>query len=170
MGAFADRVFAVVKQIPRGKVATYGQIARIIGAPRAARYVGYALRANPSPGTEPGSIPCHRVVFKDGSLAPGFAFGGPDEQRARLAAEGPRSNSRCSKKKVWDSMKKAKWLWRAFFGMAFPPMNQVCPWDRPAISTGKQNLLKAHFTTAKPASTPAPIARRALQVKEKASE
>ena len=56
MGAFADRVFAVVKQIPRGKVATYGQIARIIGAPRAARYVGYALRANPSPGTEPESV------------------------------------------------------------------------------------------------------------------
>lgn len=42
MGAFSDRVFAVVKQIPRGKVATYGQIARIIGAPRSARYVGYA--------------------------------------------------------------------------------------------------------------------------------
>ena len=40
MGAFSDRVFAVVKQIPRGKVATYGQIARIIGAPRSARYVG----------------------------------------------------------------------------------------------------------------------------------
>lgn len=57
MGAFTDRVFAVVQQIPCGKVATYGQIARIIGAPRAARYVGYALRANASPGTDPGSIP-----------------------------------------------------------------------------------------------------------------
>lgn len=88
MGAFTDRVFAVVKQIPRGKVATYGQIARIIGAPRAARYVGYALRANPSPGTEPGSIPCHRVVFKDGRMATGFAFGGPEIQQQMLEEEG----------------------------------------------------------------------------------
>ena len=81
MGAFSDRVFAVVKQIPRGKVATYGQIARIIGAPRSARYVGYALRANPAPGTDPASIPCHRVVFKDGRMATGFAFGGPGIQQ-----------------------------------------------------------------------------------------
>lgn len=88
MGAFADRVFAVAKQIPRGKVATYGQIARIVGAPRAARYVGYALRANPAPGTEPGSIPCHRVVFKGGRMATGFAFGGPEIQQQMLEEEG----------------------------------------------------------------------------------
>ena len=144
MGAFADRVFAVVKQIPRGKVATYGQIARIIGAPR---------------------VPTQLLAPNlDRSLAIAWCSRVAAWQRA-LHSVVPRSNSRCSKKKVWDSMKKAKWLWRAFFGMAFPPMNQVCPWDRPAISTGKQNLLKAHFTTAKPASTPAPIARRTLQVK-----
>lgn len=88
MGDFANRVFVVVRQIPRGKVSTYGQVARLIGAPRSARYVGYALRANPEPGTEPGSIPCHRVVFKDGRMATGFAFGGPGEQRAMLEAEG----------------------------------------------------------------------------------
>lgn len=88
MGAFSDRVFAVVKQIPRGKVATYGQIARIIGAPRSARYIGYALRANPAPGTDPASIPCHRVVFKDGHMATGFAFGGPGVQQAMLQEEG----------------------------------------------------------------------------------
>lgn len=88
MGAFADRVFAVVKQIPPGKVATYGQIARIIGAPRSARYVGYALRANPEPGTDPASIPCHRVVFKDGRMATGFAFGGPNVQQEMLEEEG----------------------------------------------------------------------------------
>ena len=81
-------LFTVAKQIPRGKVATYGQIARIIGAPRAARYVGYALRANPSPGTEPESIPCHRVVFKDGRMATGFAFGGPEIQQQMLEEEG----------------------------------------------------------------------------------
>lgn len=88
MGDFANRVFAVVRRIPAGKVATYGQVGRLIGAPRGARYVGYALHANPEPGTEPGCIPCHRVVFKDGSMATGFAFGGPDEQRRMLAAEG----------------------------------------------------------------------------------
>ena len=88
MGDFANRVFAVVRCIPAGKVATYGQVGRLIGAPRGARSVGYALHANPEPGTEPGCIPCHRVVFKDGSMATGFAFGGPDEQRRMLAAEG----------------------------------------------------------------------------------
>lgn len=88
MGDFSDRVFAVVKRIPRGKVASYGQVGRLIGAPRSARYVGYALRANPSPGQDPADIPCHRVVFKDGSMATGFAFGGPGEQRKMLEAEG----------------------------------------------------------------------------------
>lgn len=88
VGDFADRVFAVVVRIPVGKVASYGQVARLIGAPRSARYVGYALRANPSPGLDAGSIPCHRVVFKDGAMATGFAFGGPGEQRRMLEAEG----------------------------------------------------------------------------------
>ena len=78
------RVYAVFKRIPRGSVATYGQVAALAGAPRNARAVGYALHANP----EPGVIPCHRVVFRDGSLAPGFAFGGPQEQRALLEGEG----------------------------------------------------------------------------------
>ena len=88
MGAFAERVFEVVQQIPRGKVASYGQVGKLIGAPRSARYVGYALRANPTPGVDPSSIPCHRVVFKDGSMASGFAFGGPDVQREMLESEG----------------------------------------------------------------------------------
>lgn len=88
MGDFANRVFRVVQRIPRGKVSTYGQVARLIGAPRSARYVGYALRANPDPGTDPDSIPCHRVVFKDGSMAKGFAFGGPDVQQQMLEEEG----------------------------------------------------------------------------------
>ncbi len=88
MGDFSDKVFKVVQQIPSGKVATYGQVARLIGAPRSARYVGYALRANPAPGIDPNSIPCHRVIFKDGALCKGFAFGGPDEQRKLLEAEG----------------------------------------------------------------------------------
>lgn len=88
MGAFADRVLAVVRQIPRGKVATYGQIARIIGAPRSARYVGYALRAAPATGADAEPIPCHRVVLKDGRMATGLAFGGPGVQREMLEGEG----------------------------------------------------------------------------------
>ena len=76
----------MVRSIPRGKVATYGQVAALAGNPRNARFVGFALHANP----DPERIPCHRVVFRDGSLAPGFAFGGPDEQRRRLEQEGVR--------------------------------------------------------------------------------
>lgn len=84
MGAFNDAVYEVVRQIPKGRVASYGQVARMVGKPRNARFVGFALHVNP----EPGVTPCHRVVFKDGSLAPGFAFGGIDEQRRMLESEG----------------------------------------------------------------------------------
>lgn len=85
VGEFSEKVFNMVKQIPRGQVATYGQVARAIGSPRSARYVGYALRNNPEPGDV---IPCHRVVFKDGRISDGFAFGGPDVQRKLLQREG----------------------------------------------------------------------------------
>lgn len=83
-GLFNQRVYEVVRRIPKGKVATYGQVATLAGAPRNARFVGYALHSNP----EPDVIPCHRVVFRDGSLAPGFAFGGPERQRLLLEEEG----------------------------------------------------------------------------------
>ena len=82
--SFSRRVYDVVRRIPEGKVATYGQVAALAGAPRSARFVGFALHSNP----EPGVIPCHRVVFRDGSLAPGFAFGGPEVQRELLENEG----------------------------------------------------------------------------------
>ena len=84
MGTFNESVYEVVRQIPVGRVATYGQVARMVGRPRNARFVGFALHVNP----EPGVIPCHRVVFKDGSLASGFAFGGEGVQRSLLEAEG----------------------------------------------------------------------------------
>lgn len=82
---FFERAHDVVRQIPAGRVASYGQIARMLGEPRKARFVGYAMHA--SPGIA-GGVPCHRVVFKDGKLAPGFAFGGPGAQRELLEAEG----------------------------------------------------------------------------------
>lgn len=83
-GGFFNGVYEVVKRIPRGKVATYGDVARAVGAPRCARQVGWALHCNP----QPGIIPCHRVVFADGSLTDGFAFGGKDAQKALLLGEG----------------------------------------------------------------------------------
>lgn len=82
--SYYDKVYEIVKRIPRGKVATYGQIAAITGSPRASRAVGYALHFNPSPGM----IPCHRVVNRDGRPAPAFAFGGEQVQRRLLAEEG----------------------------------------------------------------------------------
>ena len=81
---FFERVYEVVEQIPEGMVATYGQVALLAGRPRSARYVGYALHSNP----RPGQIPCHRVVFADGRICEGFAFGGPDAQRELLMGEG----------------------------------------------------------------------------------
>ena len=84
MQGFFDKVYEVVKQVPRGKVTTYGDVARLCGNPRMARQVGWALHTNPQPGV----IPCHRVVFANGSVCTGFAFGGKDVQRAMLRAEG----------------------------------------------------------------------------------
>ena len=81
---FFERVYDAVKQIPKGKVATYGQIATAAGSPRAARQVGYALHVNP----QPGIIPCHRVVNRFGGLAPAFAFGGEEVPASLLTAEG----------------------------------------------------------------------------------
>lgn len=86
MSNFFNAVYEVVKQVPEGKVTTYGDVARAAGEPRASRQVGWALHCNPQPGV----IPCHRVVFKDGSLSPGFAFGGRDVQKAMLVEEGVR--------------------------------------------------------------------------------
>ncbi|MBO4847978.1 MAG: MGMT family protein [Clostridia bacterium] len=79
-----ELIYEQVKRIPRGKVATYGQIAALAGNPRWSRVVGYALHVNP----EPGVIPCHRVVTKDGRVSPAFAFGGENMQIKLLADEG----------------------------------------------------------------------------------
>ena len=84
MQGFFQEVYKIVRQIPEGKVATYGQIAAMCGNPRCSRAVGYALHVNP----EPGVIPCHRVVNREGRLAPAFAFGGADVQKALLEREG----------------------------------------------------------------------------------
>jgi len=78
---FFDQVYEVVRKIPKGEVMTYGQVAQVLGT-RDARRVGQALHANQDKNT-----PCHRVVFKDGSLAPNYAFGGAIEQKKKLQDE-----------------------------------------------------------------------------------
>lgn len=78
-----QRILAVVRRIPRGRVATYGQVARLAGVPRGARQVGYALHALPT-----GSpVPWHRVLNASGRISLPPADGGI-EQRLRLLAEG----------------------------------------------------------------------------------
>lgn len=79
-----EKIYEVVKNIPKGKVATYGQVASLAGNPKWSRVVGYALHNNPDPST----IPCHRVVNREGKVAPAFAFGGQDAQRKLLESEG----------------------------------------------------------------------------------
>lgn len=79
-----ERIYEVVKRIPKGKVASYGQIAKLAGNPRWARVVGYALHVNP----DPERIPCYRVVNKEGRVSKAFAFGGENKQVELLKAEG----------------------------------------------------------------------------------
>ncbi len=79
-----EKIYEVVKSIPKGKVATYGQVALLAGNPRWARVVGYALHQNPAPGI----IPCHRVVNREGRVDTSFAFGGGETQREILEKEG----------------------------------------------------------------------------------
>jgi methylated-DNA-protein-cysteine methyltransferase-like protein len=79
-----EKIYEVVKTIPKGKVTTYGQVALLAGNPHWSRVVGYALHKNP----QPGIIPCHRVVTRNGEVAKSFAFGGENVQRELLEKEG----------------------------------------------------------------------------------
>lgn len=81
---FSERVYYVCELIPPGKVATYGQIAIMIGYPRASRQVGGALHRSP----EGRAIPAHRVVNRHGELTGAQAFTLATEQANRLRAEG----------------------------------------------------------------------------------
>lgn len=77
-----ERVYAVVAKIPKGKVMTYGQVAKVAGVANA-RVVGFAMRCNKDTNT----VPCHRVVGSDGRLT-GYAYGGLKMKRALLEREG----------------------------------------------------------------------------------
>ena len=76
-----ERVYEIVEKIPKGKVTTYGEIGKKLHI--APRVVGFALHANP----DGQLVPCHRVVNKEGRVAPGYAFGGQGIQKKRLLDE-----------------------------------------------------------------------------------
>lgn len=78
------RIYDAVCNIPKGKVATYGQVAALAGNPKMSRAVGNALHKNP----DPDRIPCYRVVNSKGELSGAFAFGGKNVQAERLMADG----------------------------------------------------------------------------------
>jgi len=82
--SFSARVYDIVKKIPEGSVLTYGAVAILAKSPRAPRIVG-ALMARAPSGE---GIPCHRVVYGDGSLCKGRAFGAQGVQRQLLETEG----------------------------------------------------------------------------------
>ncbi len=79
---YREKIYSEVKKIPKGKVTTYGSIAKKLHM--SPRTVGTALHLNPYEGV----VPCHRVVNRDGRVAPGFAFGGAGIQKQLLEKEG----------------------------------------------------------------------------------
>ncbi len=83
-GDLRAKIHAVVRRIPRGKVATYGQVAALAGFPRHARQVGYAMRDLP----QGSDLPWHRVLNARGEVSPRAAVGWEDVQRDLLEQEG----------------------------------------------------------------------------------
>ncbi len=79
-----SQVYDIVAKVPPGSVITYGMIAQMLGRPRGARLVGYAMHSVPFER----NLPCHRVVNRTGSMAPGNIFGGEENQRRILMEEG----------------------------------------------------------------------------------
>lgn len=79
---FAEDVYAIVATVPYGKVASYGQIAEMVGRPKEGREVGTIMSRAPS------HLPCHRIVNRTGALAPDYVFGGQQRQQQMLEEEG----------------------------------------------------------------------------------
>jgi O-6-methylguanine DNA methyltransferase len=82
--SFKDKVYSITRRIPKGKVATYGQLAKLAGKPKASRAVGAFMRTN----QDAPHTPCHRVVASDGSLTGYSGVGGINKKREMLIAEG----------------------------------------------------------------------------------
>ena len=82
--SFKERVYDLTKQIPRGKVATYGQLALLVGSPGAARAVGMCMKTNPNPDV----VPCYKVVASDGNLTGYSAGKGVVSKKEKLLKDG----------------------------------------------------------------------------------
>ena len=89
--SFRDKVYAIVKRIPKGKVATYGQVAKLAGNPRAARAVGMFMKTNPYAPI----VPCHRVVASNGGLTGYSGRGGVRGKKKMLLNEGVKFKREC---------------------------------------------------------------------------
>lgn len=76
-----DKVYELVAKIPKGKVTTYGALAKLVGT--SPRVIGYALHGN----KDPKNVPCHRVINSKGQISSGYAFGGSNVQREMLEKE-----------------------------------------------------------------------------------
>ena len=85
---FFERVWAVVRDVPPGRVTTYGHVARHLGVGRGARAVGWALKAVAQSDAGPLFVPCHRVVNREGALSGRLHFETPTVMEERLRAEG----------------------------------------------------------------------------------
>ncbi len=83
MSELYKQIYEIVKNIPKGKVSTYGQIAKISGNPRRSRVVGYAMAA-----CNDKKVPCHRVIYSNGELAKTFGVMGNSLQKELLQGEG----------------------------------------------------------------------------------
>ena len=83
---FREKVYTLIRKIPKGKVATYGQVAKLVGNKGAARAVGLCMKMN----DDAPRTPCHRVVASDGSLTGYSALGGITKKKSMLMDEGVR--------------------------------------------------------------------------------
>lgn len=81
---FREKTYELIRKIPAGKVATYGQVAALVGVPHGARAVGMSMRTNP----DAPKTPCHRVVAADGRLTGYSGPGGVKGKKKMLLAEG----------------------------------------------------------------------------------
>jgi O-6-methylguanine DNA methyltransferase len=84
IASFKEKVYALTRQIPKGKVATYGQLAKLAGNPKGQRAVGVFMKTN----SDAPHTPCHRVVASDGSLTGYSGAGGINKKKEMLALEG----------------------------------------------------------------------------------
>ena len=111
---FFDRVYAVVRRIPRGKVASYGQIAALLGHPQAARTVGWALNALRDNDID--DVPWQRVINSQGRISISRADLGAELQQALLEEEGVEFDPRGYvdlKRFGWEGMDDVEQLWRS---------------------------------------------------------